>query len=75
MKNYGYTVSFSNRGSKKRIRSMAVFRTKREAESAMKTLKATAKAFGASNLRVVKATKKEYDLKVSRESGRRSRGK
>ena len=58
MKNYGYTVSWSSRGSKKRSRSMAIFRTKREAESKMKILKATAKAFGASNLRVVKATKR-----------------
>lgn len=64
VKNYGYTVSWSSRGSKKRARSMAVFRTKREAESNMRTLKQTAKAFGASNLRVVKATKKEYDRMV-----------
>lgn len=64
VKNYGYTVSWSSRGTKKRTRSRAIYRTKKQAESSMKTLKETAKAFGASNLRVVKATKKEYDRMV-----------
>ena len=66
VKNYGYTVSWSSRGTKKRTRSFAVYRTKKQAEEDMKILKATAKAFGASNLRVVKATKKEYDRMVKR---------
>ena len=62
-KNYGYTVSFNQRKLKNRIRGGSVFRTKTEAES-VKELKANAKGFGISNVRSVKATKKEYDRHV-----------
>lgn len=64
VKNYGYTVSFNQRKLKDRIRGGSVFRTKSEAERYVKELKGNAKAFGISNVRSVKASKKEYDRHV-----------
>lgn len=66
MKNYGYTVSFSQRKVKGRVRGGSVFRTKKEANAYVSKLKETAKGFGISNVRSVKATKKEYDKMVRR---------
>lgn len=63
-KNYGYTVSFNQRKLKDRMRGGSVFRTKSEAERYVKELKENAKGFGISNVRAVKATKKEYDRHV-----------
>jgi len=64
VKNYGYTVSFNQRKLKDRIRGGSVFRTKAEAERYVKELKGNAKSFGISNVRSVKASKKEYDRHV-----------
>lgn len=61
MNNYGFTLSFSQRKLDKRVRGGSVFRTRKQAESRAKVMRATAKGFGISNIRVVKATKKEYD--------------
>jgi len=65
-KNYGYTISFSQRKVKGRVRGGSVFRTKKEADSYVSELKKNAKGFGISNVRSVKATKKEYDKMVRR---------
>lgn len=66
VKNYGYTISFNQRKVDKRVRGGSVFRTKKEADAYVSKLKETAKGFGISNVRSVKATKKEYDKMVRR---------
>tara|TARA_R100000353_G_scaffold10353_1_gene11499 strand:- start:5623 stop:5862 length:240 start_codon:yes stop_codon:yes gene_type:complete len=66
MKNYGFTLSFSQRRLDKRVRGGSVYRTRKQASSEAKRMRASAKGFGISNIRVVKATKKEYDASVRR---------
>ena len=66
--NYGYTISFASRGLKSRVRGGSVFRTKGEANKYAGDLRKNMKGYGISNVRVVKATKKEYDKFVRRQT-------
>jgi len=59
--NYGFTFSFSRRKQSKRERGKRVFRNRQQAKKYLKPARRSAKAYGISNIRIVKATKKEYE--------------
>jgi hypothetical protein len=66
--NYGYTISYSSKGLKNRVRGGSVFRTKKEAETYVKNLNKSMKGYGISKVRSVKATQKEYNKHVRRQT-------